>query len=435
MSFILSTNTTSQAINLINNRLTGGTFDNNVLFWNSFYPYINNSLTTDFLYGGNIVKRDILYPNNTATTVLNTNGNFSTNNMIAGGGNNINLGYSFYNTIFAGTGNSIDFTLNSIFAGTENSFENNGDYYHTDGIEYISSNPDVMAILGGSGNTMKGSYFMPKKSVIAGGIKNKIFDKINSSTYIENSGFNTILNGSSNLIDGVIGFSWVGNGFENEIFNTTQDLTISNFILNGSGNTIDKTTDGAYDYNTIIGGYDNTISDKNNSTIIGSNLTALNDDTTHVNRIFSDKNLFFNNYVYSAYTAQSGIFDHKGKSVGIIRAFKFTSFLNATLPKSTIITLTNGSFDGQILYLIGIPDGDVADDTWNVIVNSSNVIGIKQTTGVPAVSPPLSTYNFITINNISNNIVTSAEYYTGLAIFTWSLSISKWIRADFRGGI
>ncbi len=431
MSFILSTDTTSTAINLINNRLTGGTFDNNQLFWNAFYPYIDNSLTTNFLYGGNIVKRDILYPNNTASTVLSTfAGNFSTKNMIAGGGNKIKLGYSFYNTIFAGTGNSVDFTLNTIFAGTENSFENNGDYYHTDGLEYLNSNPDVMSILSGSGNTMQGSYFMPKNSVIAGGLNNKIFDKTNSSTYIENTGFNTILNGSSNLIDGVVGFSWIGNGLQNEITNTTQDLTTSNFIANGSGNTIEKTISGNYDYNTIIGGYSNTITNKNNSTIVGSNLTALSSDTTHVNRIFSDKTLSFNDYVYSAYTgAFFGNFNHKGKSVGIIKLNSIP--ISGIYPAAIQISLENGYYDGQILYLIAIPTGNTSYDTLNVILDNSNVISKTQTTGYF----PLGIYDYITINNITNNIIGSAEDYAGLAILTWVSSISKWIRADFRGGI
>jgi len=434
MSFILSTNTTSQAINLINNRLTGGTFDNNVLFWNAFYPYIDNSLTTTFLYGGNVIKRDILYPNNTASTVLSTfAGNFSTNNMIAGGGNKIKLGYSFYNTIFAGTGHSVDFTLNSIFAGTDNSFENNGDYYHTDGLEYLNSNPDVMAILSGSGNTMEGSYFMPKKSAIVSGLNNKIFDKTNSATYIENTGFNTILNGSSNLIEGVVGFSWIGNGLQNEITNTTQDLTLSNFIANGSGNTIEKTSVGAHDYNTIIGGINNTITNKNNSIIVGSNLTALSSDTTHVNRIFSDKTLSFNDYVYSAYTQQSSSasFQHKGKSIGIIK-LNVPGIILGSQPYGTRISLEDGYYDGQILYLIGIPSGTVGNKTFNLILLSSNVVSIKQTTG-SILFPFL--YNYITINNITSNIVTSADYYTGLAILIWNSSISNWIRADFRGGI
>lgn len=438
MSFILSTNTTSESINLINNRLTGGTFDNNQMFWNAFYPYVYNSSDEQFLYGGNIVKRDILYPNNTALTSFSPfESNFSTKNMLAGGGNKLKLGYSFYNTVFAGTGHTIDFTLNNIFAGTENSFENSQEYYHTENESYLNENPDNMSILSGSGNTMSGSYFMPKNSIIISGLKNKIFDGINSPTYIEESGFNTILNGESNLIDGVIGFSWIGNGLNNKIKNSTQDLTRFNFILNGSGNTIEKNSVGSYDYNTIIGGHQNNIVDKNNSTIIGSNLTAINNDTTHVNRIFSDKSFNFNNYTYSAYTNQLGNFNHNGKSVCIIKGgapIPPTPFL-LNLPPSTIINLNDGYYDGQIIYLIGIPSGNVGGNTWNVILDSSNVISIKQTTGVPASLPPASSYNFITINNISDNIETTAENYAGLSILTWASSISKWIRADFRGGI
>jgi hypothetical protein len=353
--------------------------------------------------------------------------------MVAGGGNKIKLGYSLYNTIFAGTGNTVDFTLNTIFAGRENSFENNGDYYHTDGLDYLSSNPDIMSILSGSGNTMEGSYFMPKKSVIVSGLNNKIFDKTNSQNYIEGSGFNTILNGSSNLIEGVIGLSWIGNGFQNEITNSTQDLTVGNYIVNGSGNTIEKTSSGTYNYNTIIGGTNNKITNKNNSVIVGSNLTALSSDTTHVNRLFFNKNLFFNDYTYSAYTGVFlGNFNHKGKSIGIIKLNNPGS--SPFYTPGIQITLENGYYDGQILYLIAIPYGTVGSYTFNVFFNSTNVIGYKQTTGQPATLPG-STYQYITINNITSNIQTSSDYYTGLAILIWNSTISKWIRADFRGGI
>lgn len=429
MSLIFSTDTTFDAINKINNRLTGGTFDNSQLFWNTYFPYIDNSSTTNFINGGNVVKRDINIPNLTASTSLNLDGQFSTRNVIAGGGNVLKLGYSFDNTIFAGTGNTIDFVLNTVFAGTDNKFENSGDYYHTDGVEYANLKPDNISIFAGSGNTMEGIFFMPKNSVIAGGINNKIFDNNSSSTEIEDSGSNTILNGKNNLIQGILGYSWIGNGSGNTISNS-QNISIGNFILNGSGNTIQKTLNGTFNYNSILGGSNNNIINKNNSIIVGSNLNAVSSDTTHVNKIFVDKKIFFSDYNYFEVTNTSpnpnfALF-HNGKTINIVE--RKDSFAN-----NIKLDIEDGYYVGQQLYIIAIPTGDT---TGNRLTRNIGYYSTNENI------PPFAGVSGNVISNQTNPFInpmgsgsTSYDFttFSGLGIFIWDGDY--WIRADHRGAI
>jgi hypothetical protein len=431
MSLILSSYTTSVAINTINDRLTGGTYDNNDLFWNSYFPYID-SFTTTFINGGNVVKRDINIPNLTATTGLNFDGQFSTRNLIAGGGNVLKLGYSFNNTIFAGTGNTIDFVLNSVFSGTDNKFENSGDYFHTDGVGYAENNLDNSSILSGSGNTMEGIFFMPKNSVIASGINNRIFDDNGSSTTSEDIGSNTIINGQNNLIQGALGYSWIGNGSGNTITNSGS-ISVGNFILNGSGNTIQKTSNGTFDYNSILGGSNNNITNKNNSIIIGSNLNAANSDTTHVNKLFVDKKIFFSDYNYYEINnnAPSIIFPpeyrsliHNGKTVNIVE--RKDSFVG-----DIKLDIENGYYVGQQLYIIAIPTGNTTGDrlTRNIgyystndsifVGFSGNVISNQTNPFINPMGSGSTLYDFTT--------------FSGLGIFIWDGNY--WIRADHRGAI
>ena len=110
MSYIFSTDTTLTAINKINNRLSGYSYDNPIFLWTTI------SAVTSPDYGASIFKRDENLPNKKVIP-------FSDNCFYAflgGGGNSANTQLSIYNTIICGTGNTIDYFFNSILSGSEN---------------------------------------------------------------------------------------------------------------------------------------------------------------------------------------------------------------------------------------------------------------------------------------------------------------------------
>ena len=410
---ILTTDTATTGIDKYNNMLTGGTFDIDYMPWT---PYSGYSIT----------KRDDLNPN-VGITNDTTPGGF----LLAGA---LNSGFtsSTYSTIFAGTGNTIDYFNNKIFAGENNGF-NLVPYFditNSNGVNFEGSS----VIMGGQKNVMSGTTFPSEISAIMNGSGNSIINTISVSNYSDDFKRNTIINGISNSISGTVGNSWIGNGSGNSIYTTSNGRTKGNFILNGHNNKISSSLYDGSNYNTIIGGYNNSITNQNNSIVIGSNLVG-SANTTSVNNLFFTDKMFANNYAYSSYTiSQTENFDHANKTIGIIKAVlpAFPHSINHS-PYALKITLKNGSYNGQILYLIGIPDGTVGSYTYNIILNSSNVISLSATTGYMA----FGSYNYITLNNICSNIPIGedATYYTGLGIFIWDAAINCWVRADYRGGI
>lgn len=404
MDYIFSTDTTLTAINKINNRITGITYDDALLFW---IPITSSTS------GASISKRDPKYPNNVQMGGAGNQGY----NFVAGGGNKINTTNSFFNTIFAGTGHTIDDINNTIFAGQNNSILNN----------FLSGNTNS-SILGGIKNTMNGLNNTFLYSTILNGSGNTIFKNVisNNSNYLYNR--NTIINGIKNTISGITGLSWIGNGTGNTISTTNTQNSLGNYILNGHDNNITNTSTN-YGYNTIIGGSNNEINDLNNSIVIGSNLTALNSDTTHVNRMFFDKKIFVNSATYSGVSSSNttiyfdGInywfnFNHNNNLIGIIK-----NQTNAPL----FINLKNGNYIGQTLYLISIPG------------YYGPILGTYPQTSLLFSS---STYGYNT-NIISKDLyahpitgdthATNAENWSGLSIFVWDGTY--WIRADHRGGV
>lgn len=396
MDLIYSTSTTYSAITVINNRLTGGTFDNSQLYWLSYS-------------GGNVTKRDILYPNTAIT-----NSNYTKSILIAGGGNS-GLSYSNSSTIFAGTGHTVNYLNNKILSGKKNSFKTlNG--YDPDNTAGVSTQGSSV-IFGGQLNSMSGANYSPEISVILNGSGNSINNLSSSSNYSDEFKRNSILNGLSNSISGNVGNSWIGNGFENTISTSPTFFTKGNYILNGYRNTITNNLSTNADYNTIIGGYDNTTTDKNNSIVIGSGLIG-SANTTSVNRMFVEKKMFFNDYIYLEIDASNVIagspntviFNHENKTVGVIKQ---------TTNAVVYVIISSGSYIGQVLYLIGIPKrfvGVTNDIGLYTSILGGNIISKDVTINAPA------------------TVASDAEAltYSGLAVFVWNGTY--WIRADHRGG-
>jgi hypothetical protein len=420
MDYIFSTDTTLTAINKINNRISGITYDDAVFFWLPF------SSSTSPYYGASLLKRDPNYPN-----IENPigNGNFISN-VFAGGGNSGTTYFSYCNTIFAGTGHTIDDYNNTIFAGENNKI------LSADILSSINS-----SILGGTYNYIIGIPGSNYSSILNGS-GNTIFYNYKSNS----SSINSVVNGLSNSISGAFNLSWIGNGSGNTMYTPNTLYSKGNYILNGHDNSISNyTTD--YGYNTIIGGSNNTISDLNNSIIVGSNLTALSSDTTHVNRMFFDKKIFANSATYSAYTSSSTYFgfDHQNRMIGII-----DSRGNNIRTGYITINLSAGTYVGQILYLIGIPG--IWRDSQTIIPNpttyqyrtsdislnsypSGNVISSASTAFYSSNTTIYNPINYVMINNNYNNfssISDDSTPYSALAVFVWDGTY--WIRADHRGG-
>ena len=429
MTLIYSTDTTTSAITTYNNMLTGGTFDISTTPWTPYSGYSvikidnnnsNSGITTDSTIGGFLLAG-----------VLNT---AQTN--------------SDYVTIFGGSGNTVDFFNNKIFAGENNIFKSN---YNP--LDYVGINFDGSSIImGGNENNMIGLKYLPEISTIMNGSGNTINNRIQLFQYSDDYKRNTIINGLSNTISGIVGNSWIGNGSGNTIqsedffFHTTHyGETKGNYILNGHDNII-SSTGTTNNYNTIIGGYNNSITNINNSIIIGSNLIG-SADTTSVNNMFFTQKIFANNYSYletdgylsgSFYTG--GTFYHNNKLVGIIKLISDIGGLNS----DTIFNIENGSYVGQILFLIGIPairtsdSGSFFKQTRSVVLSGNNIVSLKDYFSLPIFTTGATG---VVINNIMSDGIVGAfpislgdgPKWSGLGIFVWDGNY--WIRADYRGGI
>ena len=214
--------------------------------------------------------------------------------MLAGA---LNSGFtaSSFSTIFAGTGNAVDLFNNKILGGENNFFQSTYNPSNYVGINFNGSS----LIAGGQENSMTGEEYLPEISSILNGSGNTINNAIQLFQYSDDYKRNTIVNGLSNTISGIVGNSWIGNGSgntiqsENTVSPTTIGFTKGNFILNGHDNII-SSTGTTNNYNTIIGGFDNSIINQNNSIVIGSNLTGIT-NTTSVNNMFFSNKMFVNN--------------------------------------------------------------------------------------------------------------------------------------------
>lgn len=403
MSLILSTDTTTVAIEKIDDRLTGGTIG---YFWEAFS-------------GNSIIKRD----DNNSNVIISIDS--TPGGTLLAGALNSGFTASSFSTIFAGTGNAVDLFNNKILGGENNFFQSTYNPSNYVGINFNGSS----LIAGGQENSMTGEEYLPEISSILNGSGNTINNAIQLFQYSDDYKRNTIVNGLSNTISGIVGNSWIGNGSgntiqsENTVSPTTIGFTKGNFILNGHDNII-SSTGTTNNYNTIIGGFDNSIINQNNSIVIGSNLTGIT-NTTSVNNMFFSNKMFVNNYAYSAYTNNVGdSFNHTNKLIGVIQ--------NSYPSGDILVRLSNGSYRGQILFLIGIPSSIQIGGLWytkNVLLNSPNVI-----------SKTINTYYYLDAICINNTLFASTvapipdvNSYAGLGIFVWDGTY--WVRSDFRGNL
>ena len=216
---------------------------------------------------------------------------FSKENNIIGGRLNLIEGVSSSSTIVGGSNNNITGGTSSIIGGGETNIINSSfstvgggrdnviDAYHG----FIGGGDDnhivdgVKSIIGGG----ERNEIHEPHSFIGGGLYNRIQTSNNGNN-------NSIVGGTSNIVSGT--FSTVGGGKQNNIvtgwyntiaggFNNTTNLGGKNIIGGGENNSINN-----YYYSSILGGENNTIN-HSSSHIIGSEITSVSANTTHVEKL------------------------------------------------------------------------------------------------------------------------------------------------------
>ena len=150
----------------------------------------------------------------------------------------------------------------------------------------ITNTGDNSAIISGLGNTNTGNLsfigggyggqITSTHSSIIGGYNNRVY-----------SNYSSVIGGYHNTITATGTMNFIGNGQENTISNSSQ----RSVIVGGQYNTIS----GASIECSIIGGDSNTINGKTNAHIIGSNITATEDDFTYVENLNISNNIKTNN--------------------------------------------------------------------------------------------------------------------------------------------
>ncbi len=143
-----------------------------------------------------------------------------------------------------------------------------------------------MAFIGGGyGNTIdrNGSGGASTYSFIGGGIDNSINSHFNS--FIGNGRNNTLFDGQRCIIIGgvnnymrVVSGGFIGGGRDNTIYGN-GGISPYSFIGTGRNNFISGSS-----YSSVITGINNNLFDTNHSHIIGSNITSVSANTTHVER-------------------------------------------------------------------------------------------------------------------------------------------------------
>tara|TARA_R110002126_G_scaffold116875_3_gene256503 strand:- start:4384 stop:7092 length:2709 start_codon:yes stop_codon:yes gene_type:complete len=234
--------------------------------------------------------------------------NNSPKSAIGGGsGNQLNL--SYYTTIGGGDTNIITSSNRASVVGGEDNIVNLSRHSSVGGghgnqitgttAPFITST-SWHTIGGGRNNFIHGKW---NDCTIGGGSGNKILDTNTNPGYIGHTigggignvidsfyGYNTIGGGSGNDILSISARSFIGGGSNNLITSGSDSLigagsgniisgnTIQSSILGGKNNILDS------NYSSIIGGLGNTLT-HDNSFIIGTGLSSISANTTHVNKI------------------------------------------------------------------------------------------------------------------------------------------------------
>ena len=209
-----------------------------------------------------------------------TNNTFSSNNTY-----DTNVLPGSYNKIIGGFNHTLNGNYNAVIGGYGHNFPNQ---YSTNnfvggGLSHTLEGGDRHGIIGGSGNYFYGG----EQNYGVGGVSNQVFISNNSGIIggeycsVYNNGFGTKHNG-------------IYNGAYNKIVDDAKDY---NTIINGSNNVISGTT---Y-YGTIVGGEYNTLSTASYSFIGGGKYNILSGGTNYSSIVGGLSNENYGNY--------SGIFN------------------------------------------------------------------------------------------------------------------------------
>jgi hypothetical protein len=286
--------------NNTNGYLTDGKFNT---IGGGYRNYVSGRYNT--IAGGGRVQADFF-------SSISEGGNIISGNSSTIGGGLGHKIYGRYSTIGGGGfysnvkptvyGNTIIGNMSVIAGGFSNVIDTSPWYGYND------SNPgnSISAILGGSGNkiyngrfswsTIGGghyNYVMAGSAFVGGGGSNIIGYGSNPIELFPDGGYSSVVGGYNNKIYsdyGFIGngddnsiftgstFSFIGNGYNNDMFKAEYST-----ILVGKSNYI-----GYSSYSGILGGRNNIINGQDNNYddtfIIGSNITAISANTTHVER-------------------------------------------------------------------------------------------------------------------------------------------------------
>jgi hypothetical protein len=260
------------------------------------------------------------------------------------------------------------------------------------------------SIIGGSSNEISavGNQDVTD-SVIIGGINNYIKSAIGSTVggrdnTINKSNTSSITTGRGNTIF-ARDYGFIGGGKDNYIKASKYATIVGgrehyiygsshSFIGSGSGNTLNPGSD----YSSIIGGKSNTVN-HSNAHILGSNITSLAADTTHVQKLnvgtlngttaVTVLGIDSNNMVVdSGVVPGGGAFTHTPKGI-IIPTNPYGNYLDNSSEYTTII---------------GGQSNSGTTSKWSIIGGKDNIIGAD-----------VSTANHLVILNGDNNTIFGSE--------------------------
>jgi len=227
--------------------------------------------------------------------------------FIGGGDSNI-IGYGatpaavpsdgYRSLIGGGYNNQVYSNLSIIVGGNSNQIFSQSEYsFIGGGLSHYMYKTNRSVIGGGSRNEMtsdfsfigggdRNSVFYANHGSIAGGRQNNIDYSVesfigggNQNNISVYSGLGFIGGGSSNTVTNYNYGSFIGGGDSNTIDNSYYSS-----IVGGRSNTINGSNNNS-EYNAILGGRNNTIKTGSTDTfIIGSNITSISANTTHVER-------------------------------------------------------------------------------------------------------------------------------------------------------
>lgn len=203
----------------------------------------------------------------------------SSGNVVGGSGGTVDDTGAFTST-----------TANNSIITTNNPLNNEVTTNHSSvlggGGNKILSVPNYSTIAGGYGNIMSGGTGADTGRFIGGGFYNKIFDNKTQGNVIVGGISNYITRANRGFIGGGYGNRLNGDesiiigGYQNIMTDVGSGDVTKSIIGGGEFNTISGTAR----YSSIIGGRNN-INKNDDSHVLGSNITSVSDNTTHVENL------------------------------------------------------------------------------------------------------------------------------------------------------